>query len=479
MKIKVFPAELEAGIANLIIENNSLSYCTLASKVEVKDNKLVLAAKAEPIDLELFYPTRSILASTNWNRNDDIFGKEYVWAARHTPVHTPTNIGHDHKQIVGHITSSWVIDAEGKIIDDATEPQYLPDLFHLCNGAVIYRYSREPEFVARAEKLIEEIEENKKYVSMECLFADFDYGLITPENKQYVIARNEKTAFLTKHLRAYGGKGCYNEYKIGRFLKNMVFSGKGYVDEPANPDSIIFDSDAGVKFSSASYQDDWFENTTSVSEPVTLSLSNKTENVMEKTIEELKAEITQLQKQLTDVNAKALQEEITELKSQLAAAQEEQKTLTAKTDELVKTNAGLVAEAEKVTAETKTKIEELTTANKELTTKVQEAEANKIRTERVAKFVEGGLAKEEAEAKVTKFANLDDEQFSEIVSVILKAQKPADTTETIVDEETLATADVNKGADLTVEDETKSETAGRALSIAKLLGYVQPENNGE
>ena len=76
---------------------------------------------------------------------------------------------------------------------------------------------------------------------MECFFKGFDYGLFNSETGEYkVLARNEETAFLTKYLRAYGGDGKHQNYKLGRVLRNITFSGKGFVDKPANPDSVIF-----------------------------------------------------------------------------------------------------------------------------------------------------------------------------------------------------------------------------------------------
>ena len=57
-----------------------------------------------------------------------------------------------------------------------------------------------------------------------------------------LLARNEGSAFLTKHLRAYGGTGEYEGYKIGRSLRDIAFSGKGLVSKPANPRSVILDA---------------------------------------------------------------------------------------------------------------------------------------------------------------------------------------------------------------------------------------------
>ena len=68
----------------------------------------------------------------------------------------------------------------------------------------------------------------------------------------HIVPRNNETAFLTRHLRAYGGEGSYQEHQIGRLLRNITFSGKGFVNRPANPESIIFDKNKVFEFNSAS-----------------------------------------------------------------------------------------------------------------------------------------------------------------------------------------------------------------------------------
>ncbi len=458
MKIKIY--EAEASIAELIT-NNSIAYCSKAEKLVVPEGqKLYAAAGTKPIDLELYYPTRSILATTVWNKNDDVFSPLHTWAARHTPVHSPTNIDHDHTKIVGHITDSWVIDAEGKLIEDDTEEKDLPEKFHLCNGALIYKYSREKTLMTRAETLIEEIESGKKFVSMECLFPDFDYAVISPEKGYYVVKREETSAFLTKHLRIYGGSGSYNGNKIGRFLKNMVFSGKGYVDNPANPESIIFDSETEFNFSSASVKDiNWFnvEDKTiigvdinikqlSLSEDVTENLNMADEN---KVIEKLEAQIASLTKQLVEADVKAKNDEIESLKAQVAKAAAEVETQKAVAEEF----KAQVAVAQEEVTKVKAEVAELTTAKTELEEKVNVAVKNETRATRIAKLIDGGVAKEEAEAKVTKFEALSSEQFDAVAEVIVSAVKPK-TEEAVADEVVETTEEVE--ADLTTAETTEA-----------------------
>ena len=174
-------------------------------------------------------------------KNDDIFDSKEVWAAKNTPEDKPTNLEHDEAVIIGHITSNWPITEEGILIDDNTPPEELPDKYHILTGSVIYKAFTSPELKERSDKLIAEIQDGTKYVSMECFFKGFDYGLIEKNTGTYkILSRNNETAYLSKYLRSYGGLGEHENYKIGRVLRNITFSGKGFVDRPANQDSIIF-----------------------------------------------------------------------------------------------------------------------------------------------------------------------------------------------------------------------------------------------
>ena len=77
------------------------------------------------------------------------------------------------------------------------------------------------ELEERMAGIIDGISNGEWFVSMEALFNDFDYAVVTPEGRHKVIARNEESAFLTKHLRSYGGDGTYQDYQVGRLIKNI------------------------------------------------------------------------------------------------------------------------------------------------------------------------------------------------------------------------------------------------------------------
>jgi hypothetical protein len=185
----------------------------------------------------------AILVSTNWNKNDDVFTPDEVYKSVYTPVFKPANENHIGREevgnkIVGFIKDSYPVDDEYEYYSYDNKD---PESFHiLCQIGLWQAYF--PEAVG---SILKSIDENKKYVSMECFFDDFGYALKTEGSDECnLLPRNEITSWLTPYLRAYGGKGkvVINdvEYIIGRWLKDITFSGVGFVDDPANDDSIIF-----------------------------------------------------------------------------------------------------------------------------------------------------------------------------------------------------------------------------------------------
>ena len=242
--MQIFSHEIDDGLTELLSATASISYASMVEPYTRSNNSKAsinyIKSLAAFDDSDLYY-VQSILVSSSWNKNDDIFDSKEVWAAKNTPEDKPTNLEHDEAVIIGHITSNWPITEEGVLIDDNTPPEELPDKYHILTGSVIYKAFTSPELKERSDKLIAEIQNGTKYVSMECFFKGFDYGLVEKNTGSYkILSRNDDTSYLTKYLRSYGGMGEHENYKIGRVLRNITFSGKGFVDRPANTDSIIF-----------------------------------------------------------------------------------------------------------------------------------------------------------------------------------------------------------------------------------------------
>ena len=302
--MKIYAYEIDDGLTEVIEGNTTIAYSSplsiyTPSKKQKLDVKSLITnqAVAENKDQYDLYYLNSILVSTGWNKNDDVFDMGETWTAKDTPVDKQFNFMHDESDIIGHITGSVVLDQDGNEVQDVSNI----DKFDIATSAVIYNSWTTPELKERMAKVISEIEEGKWFVSMECLFNDFDYAVLTPEGEEKVVARDEASAFLTKHLRAYGGNGKYEGYTIGRLLRNIAFSGKGLVSNPANPRSVIL-NDVNP-----------FEETQA------LELSNSSINmencdmsdVLKEQVEELKAELVTAKEA-----AKALETEMTKQKDE-------------------------------------------------------------------------------------------------------------------------------------------------------------------
>jgi hypothetical protein len=452
----IYEAEIADGISELISTKSSISYAALIEPLDSKDElkPRLFKTLASIKDTDLYY-TQSILVSSSWNKNDDIFDKAEVWQARHSPEHKPTNLEHDESTIIGHIVSNYPITDDGILIDENTPIENLPDKYHILTGAVIYKSYTKPELKDRTEALIQEIENGSKYVSMECFFKGFDYGLIDKTNGTYkVLARNNNTAYLTKYLRAYGGMGEHENYKIGRVLRNITFSGKGYVDKPANPDSIIFSKNS-FKFLK---DEDILEKNDDISNSgVTITQSN--------TISENKTMSKQADTVVaTDcAEAAATAEAVaTELKAQIESLQvshaeainsltTEKNQLASQHEEAIQAMTQKYAELETTLSST---IEDLNKANESIAAYMKKEK----KMMRKAALVETGFEDAEIESVLEKFESVNDETFAamtEMMKMKMKKKK---------EEEKNSKAEEVK-QDLVDVLETVEETTDVALTV--------------
>lgn len=314
--MKIYPQEISDGVADLVQSSASLAYCAPAILCAGGDAETIAFAEkvkaesANPKQLDLYY-IKSILVSTGWNKNDDVFTPEATFAARNTPEDKQFNFMHNENDIIGHITGSYVVDKEGNKV----EAEEAPKDFDIISEAVLYNSWTDPENRERMKQIIAEIEDGKWFVSMECLFAGFDYALTDEYGKASILHRNEGSAFLTKHLRAYGGTGEYEGRKIGRSLQNISFSGKGLVSKPANPRSVILDAS---RASSNSVNEDL----------LTLGGSDMSDtNVLEKQLAEVRSELASakeecvtLQASLDEATSKEHTEAVAKLESEIGRA---------------------------------------------------------------------------------------------------------------------------------------------------------------
>lgn len=441
--MQIFKQEITDGLEHLISSSASISYaCEAIPSSEHNHHKISnIKSLASLNDNDLYY-VQSILVSSNWNKNDDIFDKDEVWAARHTPEDKPTNLEHDEATIIGHITSNWPITEDGALIAEDTEISELPEKYHILTGSVIYKAFSNPDLKNRADKLISEIEDGTKYVSMECFFKGFDYGLIHRSTGEYkVLARNESTAYLTKYLRAYGGLGEHDSYKIGRVLRDITFSGKGFVNKPANPESIIFTKNMFSKSSEKTLieKNEDFSISGVSDNQSNLNVEN---NIMN--LENIQAEVAELKTKIeamTTSSAEVVKEAYSlasELKDKVAALETEikakeqtiaeltaaQEALAAKKEEATKMEEEMMAKEDEEKKKTKSDLEAALETIAAYKMKEEEMAKKEKKMKRASALMETGLDADTANATADKFESMDDETFAAMTSLFAGKMPP-------------------------------------------------------
>ena len=471
--------QAEKSIESQILSNNRiLASCQIIPKINKNKIDVSKLSLASEYDKDLYH-LYTIMVSTGINKNDDVFTRSELWTAKDTPIDKPLNVEHQPRSIIGHIIESRMISDQYEEVEEFEDDGEEDDeTYHLLTGGVIYKHlgSIDGELEQECAKLIEEIDNGEWFVSMECLFADFDYALIHPVFGKKYVQRNDTTAFLTKYLRIYGGEGHYNSMKIGRVLKGLLFSGKGLVKNPANPNSIILNNVEKFSGSYASLND--------------INVNNIGDDNMSDNFEAKYAEA---------------QNEIMELKEKLAQADQEQynKIIQAKDAEIAQLNETILAikkkmdEKEEKDKEEAAKKEDDEKCKAALEAELQSSKAEiiqlkteKLAIDRVSVLVSAGVAKADAEQLVQRFAGVSDEQFCELVElqkklmnitsasevVEVKEEKEeevvAETTEEETNTEVLDTAEVIDDAALSVNEESADETNKVCASVAEWVNSV-------
>ena len=448
--MKIYPQEILDGLsekvqasASVALESEILidSDMTHPNKEEI-EKTLAGYGFSNPDQIDLFY-LNSVLVSTGWNKNDDVFDASEAWAARDTPVDKQFNYMHDESDIIGHITGSMVVDRNGNKIDSEEPPQQ----FDIITSAVLYKSWSNPELRERMSQLISEIEDGKWAVSMECLFSDFDYSVVSPDGGMKVVARNETSAFLTKHLRVYGGKGEYEGYKVGRLLRNISFSGKGLVNKPANPRSIILKT-----------EEDPFDDSTSnlLIEEFRMSDSQSVDSVEI----EVEAAVASVNDELETIKA--------DHEAAVAGLTATIADRDAKITEMEESAATLTSELEDVKAK-------LADTSKEL----GDAKAQIRQMIRTAQAKDAGISEDKIEDTLAKFDAVDDEAFAAMLDLVktqahVSLESPSDPEPAVV-EEPVAEAEEEveeEVAEEEVEDAEVEETE------AALVDAPEPVQSG-
>jgi uncharacterized coiled-coil protein SlyX len=455
--MKIYAQEIIDGLSDCISNDTTIAYCSQAilSTENNSIQKLIdkVQASSNPNQIDLYY-LKSILVSTGWNKNDDVFDAQQTWAARNTPEDKQFNLMHNENDIIGHITGCYIVDRDGNKIN-AEEDDEAPSEFDIVTEAVIYNSWTNPENRERMSKIISEIKEGKWFVSMECLFAGFDYAIIDQKGNSKVISRSEESAFLTKHLRAYGGTGEYEGYKIGRSLRDVSFSGKGLVSKPANPRSVILDSSKA------------FSVNEQYSIPnVSKGDFNMSDTNLEKQLASLQSELASSQEETKTVKA-----EMETVNVEFAEKVSVLEVSLAEKDLALKTSEERIAELEATLAGKDKELNDLSAAMKDM----QKKEKDRMRKE---KLVMAGFEDAEAEESFEAVVAGMKKKWSAMKDKMMKEEKKEMASEAPAVETTQAEEEVTdelfeevKSTEATLVDasDAKDELEVTRASVAEWL----------
>lgn len=484
MNIKVYNREKQDGLAEVISSQASITFASLvtphtpldseveAANEDISDSlKGLLTKQSEASDsnegqFDLYY-MNSVLVSTGWNKNDDVFDSNETWRARTSPEDKQFNYMHDETDIIGHITDNMVVDFEGNRIEQKDDQ--VPENFNIVTSSVLYNSWSNPELKERMANIIAEIEDGKWFVSMECLFNDFDYAVVNVANsEEIVVKRDETSAFLTKHLRAYGGTGEYEGYKVGRLLKNIAFSGTGLVQNPANPKSVILTETDPFKSSEAQ-----IIINTSIKEKFNMSSED---NMLRQQIDELKSELAAAKTKAESAREEIIQKGQEEMQAQIASFES---TLAEKEVTIKELEASIAEGTEKV-AELEASLKESNESLAEAKAQIEAFEAEAKVAKRRSVLTEAGV--EDADEVLEQFADVSDETFDSIVALVAEKtmkkkgefppqKKDEDKEDDDKDEKARKEAKKDKASEAT--DETISEEQDEAEADTETLEEVE------
>ena len=474
--MKIYQSEIDDGLRDQVLTNNTLAWDIVAEsftpEINIKSSALekIIAENKDQIDL---YYLRSILVTAGWNKNDDVFHPQELWDARDTPEDKPFNFMHDERDIIGHITGNTVVDVEG---NEIASDESLPDTFNILTTAVVYTEWSDPSQRERMRKIVAEIEEGKWFVSMECLFPDFDYALAREDGQTEVVTRDEASAFLTKHLRAYGGTGEYDNYRVGRLLRNLSFSGKGLVSKPANPNSVILDRTGSYGGENISFTKD---KTLTISSIKEIKMSDS----YEKQIDDLRAELAEAKAANDALQEKVAAEQQAEFDAKIATFE----ATLAEKDEQISGFETQISEAEVKIAE---QAEAIKHGEKDMEAKMKELREMKKKEammKRKAQLAEAGFDADEATATVEQFDTMDDDTFDQVGALMKKTGKHTPEhkeEEAAVAPKEKAVKDETKADETVLEEEVETSEASEAdlesveeteeVAIAEAVGEDDP-----
>jgi hypothetical protein len=304
--------------------------------------------------------------------------------------------------------------------------------------------------------------------------------------------------------------GEHEEYKIGRVLRSITFTGKGFVDKPANVDSIIFTKKlieepvhADIVQNNDKKNSDFiFSGVSNIQSTLNVENNIMSSNEIKEEVVANVVETTETQNDVSteatpdtssevvaNVELETLSQKILELETQVIAQQETINTLQTEKEEAAKKAKMPKEDEDAKDEENKNLKAELNAANETIAAykkKEQDMAKMEKRMKRKASLVDNGLDSDTADTVVDKFETMADDAFETMTSLFAgkmppwlekikkgdkdeedkKTKEKKKASENSADPAVLDTVEVVEDVNLSVGGEVESEiTSTRAALV--------------
>lgn len=197
------------------------------------------------------------------------------------------------------------------------------------------------------------------------------------------------------------------------------------------------------------------------------------DNLLEKQVDELKAELKTALATNKELNDKLASASTSKLEAELAAARE----ALAKAEKDMEDEKSSKKMAEDAKCGLATELENLKAEYDKVKAELSTLKSDLVKSSRVSKLLAAGLSKEDAEAKAATFAGLNDEQFDSLSTILASVNKK----EEVVAEKQTETQKAEAAAkDLETSSEEKDiDAAASTDETSELAALVSAHYEGK
>jgi len=209
--------------AELVDDDKGLLKKALAGHVDIPEDA--------PFDLLFF---KAIYLTSGANLNYTYFDKGELAKSIDTVAHKAMDIEHEEQGIVGHIYAASFFDSDTNSSIEVGNIEGYDGKVDVVIAGIVYK--------DRFPKLAADIEKGEWYVSMETYYDFFDV-MVGDALLDYRTASSLGVVDLIGQEITLKKSGeVFASGVANKLVRNLHFSGGGFVKEPANPTSVILDT---------------------------------------------------------------------------------------------------------------------------------------------------------------------------------------------------------------------------------------------